>query len=169
MKNDTLKMGYIMAILLALAMSSCDALLDDNVVDYGEGPNFVGFEAATMTLDAPIDEGEVPEEIPIVVIGPSVYQIDRDLTITVTVDPSSTAVEGVHYLLGSNTLLLPLASNTGDTFTGNLPITLLTDGVGANDPSPVLHLVIGEISGEANVVINDKTKEVALSLAYSAP
>src|SRR5690606_6902100 len=68
----------------------------------------------------------------------------------------------------SNTLTL--SPDGSDLYEGNLPITILTDGVDTPvNVAPVLKLSITQVTSEGNVVINDKTENVSATIAYTCP
>jgi len=154
--------------MLLISVSACDEVLDDDITDFGTGPNFVGFTGSTYTLAVEADGSEVATGIPVRVDGPSVADISTEITVTVAIDPSSSAVEGVNFILDSNTFTL--SPTAEDTFTGMLPITIITDGiVPPLDVAPIINLSIIEVSGPDNLVINDKTMNIATTIGYSCP
>src|SRR5690606_12751898 len=107
-------------------------------------------------------------QIPIRLLGPTVKDFRDAVTVTVEVDPSSTAVEGVNFRLETNTLTL--TPDGSDVYTGNLPVVILTDGVDTPvSVAPVLKLTVTQISSEGNVVINNKTANVSATIAYTCP
>ncbi|WP_418499553.1 hypothetical protein [Flagellimonas sp.] len=160
-----IKKGLVMG-LCALTMSSC--LLDDEKTDFGKGANLVGFASSSLTVRAEANGEEVSSQIPIRIIGPTVKDFRDDITVTVEVDPSSTAVEGVNFRLDINTVTL--SPDGSDMYEGNLPITILTDGIMTPvDVAPILNLSITQVSSEGNIVINDKTENVSASIAYTCP
>jgi len=169
MKKVIFNIKYIAIALLAVGISSCDALLDDSITDYGKGPNLVGFANGTVTLKAEANGQEVASEIPLSIIGPTVSSLKGgEVTVAVSVDPSSTAMEGVNYRLDSNTVTL--TPDGGDKYVGALPITIITEGVDTPvDMAPVLNLLIDEVSSANELVINDKTKKIAATIAYTCP
>ena len=170
MKNIISKLKFISIAILVLSAGSCDAILEEDITDYGTGPNFVGFSSAALTLSAETNGEEFDKVIPIRIIGPSVPDINDQVTVTISVDPSSTAIEGVHYRLDQTTVTLDPVGNDEDMFQGGLPITILTDGLEAPlDTTPVLVLNISSAESSANVVVNDKTKKTTINLAYSCP
>ena len=156
----------LIAVLGSFMFSSC--LVEDDALDFGTGTNLVGFSRATYALNVEADGEAKSTGIPVSIIGPSVAEINGDVTVSFSVDPSSTAVEGVHYTLDSNTFTLS-PQDGGDRFSGMLPITIITDGITPPlDVAPILNLSITEISGE-NVVINDKTQDVSVTIGYACP
>lgn len=170
MKRIFNKLKYITVAVLVLGLSGCDALLDDEVTDFGTGPNFVGFASSAMTLAAVTDGSEYQMEVPLRIIGPTVPGLDSEVTVDITVDPSSTAIEGTHFSLPSTTVTLTPSSSQEDVFTGSMPITILTEGLVAPlDETPVLVLNMTNLSTSENVVINDKRETTSINLAYACP
>ena len=176
MRNNKFTLQYLAVIALAILCSSCDALLDQDITDFGQGSNVVGFASNATTLTVPADGTDVPSSIPIYIIGPSVSNINSDITVSISIDPSSTAVEGVHYRLDSDTVTLSPSkdnlspSGSGVRFEGMLPVTIITEGIvpPIADP-PVINLNITDITTDANVVINDKTDTVVATIGYACP
>jgi len=168
MKNKIFNYRIILiAVLSSFMFSSC--LVEDDELDFGTGTNFIGFSGTTYALNVEADGTAKSTGIPVSIIGPSVPNINSDVTVTFNVDPSSTAVEGVHYTLASNTFTLS-PQDAGDRFLGMLPITIITDGITPPlDVAPKLNLSITEISGGDNLVINDKTRDVAVTIGYACP
>lgn len=159
--------NLLVLALCTLTLSSC--LLDDEKTDFGKGSNFVGFADNTITLQA-VASGEVQETvIPIQIVGPSVNKLTEAITVNVNVDPSSTAIEGQNFQLNSSSITL--TPNGDDLFEGELPITIVTEGVVTPvvGDAPVLVLNITEISTFENVLINDKTEQVSATIAYTCP
>lgn len=167
MKNIN-NLKFVFIAILSLMVSSC--LVDDDIVrDYGNGPNLVGFQSTSMDLSVEVNEGESSKGIPIRLIGPSVYEQTEDVTIEISVGPGSTAQEGVHYRLESNTVQLNVPGGI-DVVEAELPITILTEGINAPlDNNPVLNLIITAVNSDANVVINEKTATTSVSIEYVSP
>lgn len=170
MKNIISKLKIISIAVLVLSTYSCDAILEEDITDFGTGPNFVGFSGATLTLSAQANGEESSAEVPIRIIGPSVPDLTQEMLVMVSVDPASTAVEGLHYRLDSNSLVLTPQDGDGDMYQQMLPITILTEGI---EPplaeAPLLILNISELDSNENVVINNKTESVRISINYLCP
>lgn len=147
--------------LTIMTFTSC--LVDDDprfVTD--QGPNLVGFTRASMNASLVADGEDKIVNIPVQLTGPTSKEFTGDITATVEVDPSSTAVEGVHYLLTDNTIEL----NEENNFIDILPVTVITEGVEPPlNPNPVLKLKITEVNGES-VVSNGRTDEIAITLEF---
>lgn len=168
MKTINYKLKFLILAVLTLSLGSCSDVLDDDLTDFGNGPNFVGFTGSSYSLGVVADGSTVSTGIPVVVDGPSVPNINGDITVTFTVNPSSTAVEGVNYTLASNTFTL--SPDDGDSFRGILPISIITEGI--TPPlavAPTLNLTITEISGGENLVISDKAETVDVTIGYACP
>lgn len=173
------KLKIIALALLTLSFSSCDALLDDEVTDFGTGTNLVGFASNSTTLSIVATGEDVSTGIPVSIIGPSVANLKNDIIVTVSIDEDANretikdttkviAKEGVNYRLDSNTFTLS-PDGTSDRFEGMLPVTIITDGIQPPlDKSPVLNLKITQISSN-DLVINDKTTNVSVIISYSCP
>src|SRR5690606_38513243 len=170
MKNIVYKLKFLVIAVLAIGVTSCDALLEEDITDYGTGPNFVGFSAAALTLNAETSGEEFSRMVPLRIIGPTVTSLNDEVEVTVSVDPRSTAIEGVHYRLDSNTVTLRPSESDTDVFAGGLPITILTEGLVAPlATAPVLVLNITSAESNDNIVINDKTKSARITLSYACP
>jgi hypothetical protein len=73
--------------------------------------------------------------------------------VSVEADPSSTAIEGVHYEFATNSITLTNANN----YLGELPITMLSEGIAAPlDVSPILNLRVTNAATGENVVGSGK-------------
>jgi hypothetical protein len=167
MKKSIIKnIKNVMVLALCTAtMSSC--LLDDEKTDFGKGDNLVGFSSPQVTLSAPGTGLDIESSIPVQIIGPTVNKLSGDVTVNVSLDPSSTAIEGTHFNMTTNTITL--SPEGEDLYTGSLPITIITEGIEVpyTGDAPVIVLNITDISTSENIVINDKTKQVAASISYS--
>lgn len=166
MKNRFINFRLVLvALLCSCLLSSC--LLDDDVRDFGQGANLVGFENSTYSLKVNATGEDILTEVPVKIIGPSVAKVKGPVTVTFSVDPSSTAVEGVNFILNSNSFVL--TPDGSDDFTGNLPITIITSGIQPPlDQDPVLNLTIDSIAN-SDLVINDKTSKIAVTIGYECP
>jgi hypothetical protein len=173
------KLRYIALILLTLNLSSCNEILDDEVADFGTGPNLVGFASNSTSLGVVASGEDVSTGIPVNITGPSVPSLRGDIMVTIAVDAEANAEtakdttkivaqEGINYRLDSNTFTLS-PNGSGDLFTGIMPVTIITKGLQPPlDKSPVLNLKITEISSN-DLFINDKTKNISVVISYSCP
>lgn len=168
MKNIINNLKFISFAILIGSLISCDAILDDSVTDYGTGPDFVGFDKASVTAPFVVKAGESTSyeyNIPLSLDGPNAEYAQGEITVTFEVDPSSTAEAGVNYeLTGGNTATL----NSSNNFSAMIPVTVYTEGV---EPPTVESLVLKitdvSISGGAgNVVVNEKNESTTVNLSY---
>ena len=149
---------YLGILCISLLLTSC--LVDDSAPsdNNDQGPNLAGFDVKTQNLSAVSDGSEYIFDIKMEVKGPTYQDMSGDVTITVAVDASnSTAIEGTHYRLDSNTITLTSANNYLDI----LPITVLTDGIMAPLPeNPILTLEVESATGDGNVIGNGDKLEL---------
>jgi hypothetical protein len=156
----TIKIFFV-AILISLGATSC--LLDQTTTDYSDSVSVLGFSNANMNLTFFTDNGDQQVNIPVRIDGPQKYDISTPVTATVTVDPSSTAVEGVHYTIADTSVSLDPNNNLLDV----INLTVITDGV---DPltiteDPVLVLTLSDIS-DPNVLSNGRSEKVTITIKY---
>ncbi|MEX2513143.1 MAG: DUF4843 domain-containing protein [Cyclobacteriaceae bacterium] len=85
-------------------------------------------------------------------------QIDEPVAVLIGIDPSSTAVEGVHFILPSKEVTIPPNSSYVD-----MPLEILTGNL-ANEETPDLVLTILD-AGETKISINYHTLTVEIRLA----
>ncbi len=151
---------YLTILCVSLMFTSC--LVDDvdETATNDEGPNLASFRNTSGTLGAIANGDEYAFDIQVEVLGPTITDQTGDVQLTVTADPSSTAIEGTHYSLPSPTMTLTEAAN----YLGTFPVTLLSDGILAPlAVSPKLVLALSDASGD-NVVANGK--KITLTLNY---
>ncbi|MBU3027726.1 hypothetical protein [Zobellia galactanivorans] len=113
MKNIYRKITFILASISVATLSvSCDALLDQDETDFGKGPIVVQFPEAKTSSNF-IQDGEVYElEVPFEYFGADGLPLDEEVTVTIGVDESSTAIEGNEFSLGETKFTIPAGSNT---------------------------------------------------------
>lgn len=162
------KIKYYLLFVVMTSMTFTSCLVDQDALSdsFDEGPNLVGFAETELTIGTVADGETHAAEIPLKFIGPTSLTATEPIQVNISVDPSSTAVEGVHYTLESTTVTL----NPGDEVADNLPITILTEGIETPaDEIPILNLTITEVSSDGQVVVNGKTGSASVQLAYLCP
>lgn len=94
-------------ILASFTVSSC--LLDDEKTDFGKGPVLVLFEKSEVVANFIKDESNAIYEyqVPMVIIGGKNEPLGEDVQITIALDPSSTATEGVEFDFTEKNITLP--------------------------------------------------------------
>lgn len=154
-------------LLLMLSVGILNSCLIENETDLDlndKGPNLASFEQSRTAFAAIADGAEYKFDVKMKVIGPTSMDIKNDITLTVAVDPSSTAIAGTHFRLDSPTLTLSAANN----LLGLFPVTMLTQGIATPlAVAPVLVLKVTQASGDDNIVANGKT--ISINLNYSCP
>tara|TARA_B110000967_G_C18897979_1_gene572209 strand:+ start:4511 stop:5353 length:843 start_codon:yes stop_codon:yes gene_type:complete len=157
MKN-IIKITFL--FLLSLSLTSC--LVDDTdpTGEFNLGPNVVGFTSSTMGFSGVANGDEYQSAINFEVKGPTSSEYTAPINAIISVDPASTAVEGVNFRLDSSTITLEANGN----YTGSLPITLITEGIVAPlAESPVLILSVTSADGETNLLPNGIKLTVTLN------
>lgn len=152
-------------VCASLMFTSC--LVDDeaplNREDVTQGPNTVSFTQPGQFLSAVTDGAEYNFSIPVQLVGPTLMEQSQDVSLTVSPDPSSTAVEGVHYTMDNMSTTLTRSGN----YNSSLGITMITDGIMAPlDENPILILNIVDASGNNVVVPGGSTGSITLTFVY---
>jgi hypothetical protein len=147
----------LVSMLCFVSMTSC--LVDDvePSLVYGEGPNLGSFNDASLNLGGVADGNSYDFNIEMEVKGPTLKDMTSDVTLTIAVDPSSTAIEGTHFSFASKTITLSAGSN----YLGLLPIKMLSKGIVAPlAKAPVLVLKVTSATGASNLVNNGKMLKI---------
>lgn len=149
---------YFTILFVTLLFTSC--LVDDEAPSDNNdtGPNIAGFARGSQNLSAVADGNTVEFGIVLELKGPSVRNFTEDVTVTVSSDPASTAIEGVHYEFPSSTITLTKANN----YFGTLPITVITEGVVA---PLTAELILNVASATGNNVVANGNK-TTLNFVY---
>ncbi len=151
MKNKIFNYRIILiAVLSSFMFSSC--LVEDDELDFGDSPVLVQFENSAVTANF-IKDDQNPEtftyDIPVVLIGGKNQPISRPVDVTVSVDPSSTATEGVEYNLLTKSVTIP----AGET-SASIQIEVPSGNLDPFDPKT---LVLDITSSSETVSENSKT------------
>ncbi|GLB53320.1 hypothetical protein NBRC110019_23610 [Neptunitalea chrysea] len=161
-----MKRVYKFLLMITCASMATSCLVDDTVDTdgYDQGPNLVGFTSTTAAANFTATGDEYPFSLDMEVVGPTSMTMTDDVTFSVSVDASSTAVADVNYApLSVTTFTL----TEGQNYIDNLPITILTDGITPPlDESPVLVLNITQVTSNGNVVANGITATCAVTINY---
>lgn len=158
---------YIFIVLLGLGLLNSCLIEDESSLDLNDdGPNLASFEATSLTF-APVASGaEYQYTVKMKVIGPTSKEMDKDITVTIEADPSSTAIAGKHYRLDTKTVTLKAADN----FLALVPITVLTEGNEPPlDPIPVLTLKVKSVTGDDRIINNGKLLNIKLNYVFFNP
>ncbi|WP_276167937.1 hypothetical protein [Zobellia alginiliquefaciens] len=117
MKKIFLKFNFIAALLLVVLITSCDAIVDQDEVDFGKGPILAQFQNTTDELNIIKNPNIsfIDYEIPITYFGGRNEVLDRDVEVTIATSADSEAQEGVDFELTSTSLTIPAGENTANT------------------------------------------------------
>lgn len=166
MKNILLKKYKIFILVLLVSTTFTSCLVDDDVVDFGNGSNLVGFSAGEINLPVDATGEEYTKEITLSIIGPTVTQMEEDVILSLSLENSSTAIEGENYEFPDNISNVVLTAE--NNYTAVIPLNVITEGI---DPpnSKTLILNIDEVTTEENVVANEKSDRATVSIIYNCP
>lgn len=142
------------AFVLSFLAVSC--LVDDEAdVNFGNGPYVIGFKSDVAIETYFTDEGTVTKEYPVNVLGGSDGTlIDKDITVTYEIDPSSTAVEGneFDFVTTGGSLTIP----AGQSFVG-FPLKINTGNFNPTEKTELILTLTATSSDDAVVsAINNK-------------
>ena len=149
----------ITVLVFTLAFTSCLVEEEASSANNDQGQNLASFTNNTMNIGGIANGDEYNFDIKVEVKGPTISEFTSDVTMTLAVDPSSTAIEGTHFKFNSKTITLSKSGN----YIGLLPITLLSEGIIAPlAVSPILYLKVSSASG-GGTVNNGKLLKVTLN------
>lgn len=116
----------IVLLLVAIAFSSCDAILDQDVTDFGKGPVLTKFTEAETEVNIIKDVANTPKtfEFEISYSGGRNVALDKDVTVTIATSATSEAKEGVEFELPIKTFTIP----AGET-SATASLKILTGGL----------------------------------------
>ncbi len=143
-------------LILALVFTGCVEDDPGIIDDIGSTPNIIGFDSPSASVSAVAggSETEFEKSVVVSIKGPRLSSISGEVTAIVSVDESSTAVEGVHYRLPANSFTI----GPDDNWFSDFKITMLADGI--TPPlaeNPVLVLNVSEVSGDGTVVATGRS------------
>jgi hypothetical protein len=165
---------YILILVLSLgAFNSCLVDQSTRYDQNDDGVNLVTFETLTANYSVEANGNEYERFVKVKLVGPTSMFMTSDINVTVSVDPSSTAEEGTHFMLNNPTFTLKKADN----YLALLSLTILTEG---NTPpmedspefeSYVAPIMVFNISatGDPNVLGTGKLGKYTLAYTHPNP
>ena len=101
-------------ILIAIAFSSCDAILDQDKTDFGKGPVLTTFTETETEVNIIKDVANTPKmyEFDISYSGGRNVPLDKDVTVTIATSATSEAKEGKEFELPVKTFTIPAGKNS---------------------------------------------------------
>ena len=157
-------MKFFAVAMLVLSISSCDPLLDDNVTDFGKGPDFVGFRTTSVTAPFAVDGEDKIYNAKVELFGPGLHDFTEEVTVTFEVDgANTTAEEGVNYTLGINTVTL----NKENNYSALIPITIITEGVEPPVEKTIALKITDVSTSVPDVIISATGDSQLITVSYS--
>lgn len=158
------KFRYLILILFSAAITSCSDEAVNMAEEIAATSNVIGFVDKNETVSAIADGEEHEFFFPVQVFGPSSDELTGTYTANVSVDPSSTAIEGVHFRLEEEVIS---ASEEGD-FLSLFKVVMLTEGIETPlAENPVLVLNVSNAEGPGNVIASGA--QLRLTFFYLCP
>lgn len=116
----------IAVFLLAVTFTSCDAILDQEEIDFGKGPVLTTFTDSEAEVNIIKDVANTPKDFSFEIsyAGGKNVALDKDVTVTIATKSTSEAKEGVEFELPVKTFTIP-AGQTSATAS----IKILTAGL----------------------------------------
>lgn len=145
----------------SLLAASCT---DDDTESYDNSAYLVGFENATATRSYVTTGDVVPLNVPVLLLGGMTgLPVESDVTVSYSVDPSSTATEGLEFSFvnAGGSVVLP----AGGTF-ANIPLSINTANLEAGpEVTPkVLVLNIDTATSTDNVLVAQQFKQIVITI-----
>ena len=157
------KLKYLLILLLSIGLfNSC--LVDDEttIQDNNTGYNLVAFELTKTTVSGIADGTEYTFPMKVKLVGPTIRDMKSDITVTVAVDASSTAVQGTHFRIDEPTLVLKASNN----YLGLVDVIMTTEGIATPiAENPLLVLKVQSATGDPKITNSAKTLTVEMNFA----
>lgn len=138
--------------MLMVAFSSCDAILEQDKTDFGKGPVLTQFTKKSVSANFIKDGTTQTYNIPVSTVGGTNLPLDKAITVTISVDPSSTAVSGTQFTLETTTVTIPAGE-----MSANAQIKVITNNL---DPLNAKKVVLKIDSSSQGVSESNKTSVV---------
>jgi hypothetical protein len=141
----------IVLLLVAVAFSSCDAILDQDETDFGKGPVLTTFTDTETEVNIIKNAANTPVdyEFDISYSGGRNVALDKDVTVTIATSATSEAKEGVEFQLPTKTFTIP----AGET-SATASLKILTAGLVPFDFKDIVLEIVGssESIAEKNTI-----------------
>jgi len=163
---------YILILVLSLgAFNSCLVDQSTRYDQNDDGVNLVTFENLSANYSVEANGDEYERFVQVKLVGPTSMFMTGDINVTVSVDPSSTAVEGTHFILNNPAFTLTEADN----YLALLSVTILTEGNAQPDEdspeyeSYVAPIMVLSITATGDPNVSGTGKLGRYTLAYAPP
>lgn len=160
MKNKIFNYRIILiAVVSSFMFSSC--LVEDDYVDFGDTPVLVQFEntaATAIFIKDDVNPETFTYNIPVVLIGGKNQPISQSVDVTVGIDPSSTATEGVEFNLLDNMVTIP----AGETSVP-VQIEVISGNLDTEDPKTLV------LSIESSSLTISESSKTSIEIQAACP
>ena len=149
----TLMLGILLGITSCMEDSGFNIVWEGMEVEFNDAslPNSTIQKIVTKSTNNQIDQ----ETVRINLVG---RQVDVPIEVEVGVDPSSTAIAGVHYRLENNKVTIPANSSFVE-----VPIEILTGNLASDELPDLVLRIIGAGETKVSTNYNQLTVEIRLS------
>lgn len=157
------KLKYLIILVLSIGfLNSCLVDEETTIQDNDKGQNVVTFELPRTLLSGIADGTEYTFPMKVKLVGPTVKDLKSSITVTISADPSSTAIEGTHYRIDEPTIILTAANN----YLGLVNVIMTTVGIETPlEENPILILKIASATGDSKVTNSGKMIEAEMNFA----
>ncbi len=170
------KLKYILLLALTVGLfNSCENYEDRDVDQIRDNNvNFVTYKYLTQNLGMTADGSESTKQIKIFATGPGIADLNNDLTVTVSVDSSSTAEEGDHFRIENKTVTLSPSNN----FLAEVDLIMMSEGNSApmdgtpefdDYVAPYVNLNVESVTGDESVIASVKMTKLTLNFTPPNP
>lgn len=163
---------YFLIIILSLGTFNSCLVEDTTSYDLNDdGFNLATFEILTQNLSCLANGDEYIFKLRVKLIGPTKDNVANNITVTASVDPASTAEEGVHFEIQNPTITL----TPEDNFLGLLEVKVITEGnTPPMDDTPefedyVAPILVLKLSASGDQMVTASGKPGTYTLAYTPP
>lgn len=156
-----IKLILFSAIISSFFFTGCDELNSDalegsDITNGGNSPVIVGWSKTSVTESFFSDLGILENSYPIDVIGGGDGSPTKtDITLTISVDALTTAVDGGEFSIPSTTVTIP----AGSTFAA-VPINVNTGKFNSTNPTQLVVNVSASVDG---VVVSENSKQMRIT------
>lgn len=145
------------AAFIALTLSACnddDRLANDDL----RGDKVAGFASASQSASYFTDQGQVPMDVPVVLLGLGDGQSPtQPIEVTYEIDASSTAVEGGEYSFADTSRKVTIQA---DSRFANIPLLINT---GDLNPTSATKLVLNLTSASSGTVVLQTSRQITIN------
>jgi hypothetical protein len=156
-----IKLVLFSAVISSLFFASCNEigsndLEGSDLTNGGSSPVIVGWANTSITESYFSDIGTLDNNYPLDVLGGGDgAPTTSDISLTITVDAETTAIDGGEYTLPSTTATIP----AGSSFAG-VPVNINTGGFNLTTPTLLVLNVTASVNG---VVVSESSKQMRIT------